>query len=69
MLPLKEIMKNNSIKHILTMVFVCIIVLVILLAVSKYLNLSTNYLLFGAILLCMVMHIWMMREHKGGHHE
>jgi len=62
-------MKNNPTKHMLFMASVCIVLLLILFVSSKYFDFNANYLLFGAILLCAGMHIWMMMEHKGAHNH
>lgn len=53
-------------KHQLIMVACCLIPLAIL-AVLWAIGVSENYLVFGVILLCPILHIVMMRGmHKGG---
>ena len=59
--------KQNSSKHTLLMVLTCIIPFLLLFGVVKYFGFSANYLWFGAILLCIGMHIWMMKKHKEDH--
>ncbi len=59
-------------KHTLIMILCCLIPLVIL-AVLWAIGVSWSYLIFGVILLCPLLHIFMMRgRHKesgeGGSH-
>ncbi len=60
-------------KHTLIMVLCCLIPLVAL-GILWAIGVSESYLIFGVILLCPLLHIFMMRgRHKeggegGGHH-
>ena len=57
-------------KHTLIMVLCCLIPLVIL-GVLWAIGVSGSYLIFGVILLCPLLHIFMMRgmSKGGGSHE
>ena len=50
----------------LMMALVCIVPLIIVFGVAKYLGYRGDYLFIGAMLLCITVHFWMMK--KGGHH-
>ena len=53
-------------KHTLIMVLCCLIPLVVL-GVLWAVGVSESYLIFGVILLCPLLHIFMMRDrHKEG---
>ncbi len=56
-------------KHTLIMVLCCLIPLVIL-GVLWAIGISGSYLILGVILLCPLLHIFMLRGmHKGGEHD
>jgi hypothetical protein len=56
-------------KHTLIMVLCCLIPIAIL-GVLWAVGISGSYLLLGVVLLCPLMHIFMMRGmHKGGGHD
>ena len=61
--------KHNSNKHMLVMVFACIIPMLLLFGMSRYFKVNTNYLPLFMILVCVGMHVWMMKKHKGGHNH
>ncbi len=61
--------RKGTSKHTLIMVLCCLIPLVIL-GVLWAIGVSGSYLLFGVILLCPLLHIFMMRGmHGGGGHD
>ena len=56
-------------KHTLIIVLCCLIPFVIL-GVLWAIGISGNYLILGVLLLCPLLHIFMMRGmHKGSSHE
>ncbi len=56
-------------KHTLIMILCCLIPLAIL-GILWAIGISGSYLLLGVILLCPLLHIFMMRGmHKGGGHD
>ncbi len=61
--------KTHSSKHMLIMILACIVPLVLLFGAAKYFGFDSTYLVWGAILLMIGMHVWMMKGHKGGHNH
>ncbi len=59
---------GSGVKHMLIMIVCCVIPLALLLAVFVFkVNLGTLGL-FAVMLLCPLLHIFMMRGMMGGHH-
>ena len=57
----RRIKKN----HLLMMVLCCVVPLLILMGAVYFLNVSKNYLFWLVLLLCPIMHYFMMKEmHK-----
>lgn len=50
-------------KHLLLMIIGCLLPLVALIAILVFQIKVSSLVLFGLILLCPVMHLWMMRDH------
>ncbi len=65
-MTIKESKQKGMSKHTLIMVLCCLIPLAIL-GVLWAIGVSESYLIFGVILLCPLLHIFMMRgTHKEG---
>ena len=50
-------------KHLLLMVVGCLLPLIALISILVFQIKVSSLVLFGLILLCPMMHLWMMRDH------
>ena len=60
----REKLKHN---HMLLMALACIVPMVILFLAIQYLGLSRSYLYWFLLLLCPLMHLFMMKDMHKGH--
>lgn len=66
-MDLKEFFKRIKHNHGLMMVLCCLVPLLLLYGAVYFFGLSKSYLYWFAILLCPLMHFWMMKDmHKHG---
>ena len=61
---LKEIIQKIKQNHFLLMIVCCLIPVVLIFGLLSIFKASGNYLFWAIILLCPLLHIFMMRGHK-----